>query len=70
MKIFIEHPASRSGTWLSLLAENSADKLALEKLYCDAQEDRGDYAFEIDNNIKWDQQNFKLMFMLQVERGT
>lgn len=67
MKIFIEHRGSKRRLWLCLLAKSADEKRELEKLYCDAQENRGDYAYGTDTNIEWEQNNFKLMFML---RGT
>ena len=62
MKIFIEHLGSKRHPWLCLLAETHDEKAELEKLYRGAYDD-DDGSFE--NAIEWQQNNFKLMFMLQ-----
>lgn len=61
MKIFIEDYG-----WLSMVADTLDEKRELEKLYDDAQEYRGNHAYENDDNIKWELQNYKLMFKLRV----
>ena len=63
MKTFIEHRGSAQHPWLCLLAESADERLELEELYW--QGSGNDYA--IDNSIEWQQQGFKLMFMLDVD---
>ena len=65
VKIFIEHRGSSRHPWLCCLAESAYEKGILEQLYRDAQSE--DDCYVIDNNIEWQQQNFKLMFMLDIE---
>ena len=66
MKIFIEHRGSSWHPWFCLLAESANEKLELEKLYRQAQSE--DDWYVIDNNIEWQQQGYKLMFMLEVDQ--
>ena len=63
MKIFIEHRGSARHPWLCLLAESADEKRELEELYF--QGSGNDYA--IDNTIEWQQNGYKLMFMLEVD---
>lgn len=67
MKVFIEHRGSKRHPWICLLAETSDEKIVLEKLYWEAQSEDGGYV--IENNLEWQQNGFKLMFVLQVEQG-
>lgn len=66
MKIFIEHRGSSRHPWLCLLAEGVDEKLELEELYWQAQPE--DDGYVIENNLEWQQQNYKLMFMLEVDQ--
>lgn len=66
MKIFIEHRGSPGHPWLCLLAESVDEKRELEELYWQLQPN--DYHYVIENNLEWQQQNYKLMFMLQVDQ--
>lgn len=68
MKIFIEDGRSDTERWVSLLAENADEKRELGNLYHDAQPDT-DWVYT-NTHIKWEQQGFKLMFMLQEETGS
>ena len=65
LQIFIEHRGSSRHPWLCCLAESADEKRELEKLYWQLQPN--DYHYVIENNIEWQQQNFKLMFMLEVD---
>lgn len=65
MKIFIEHRGSARHPWLCLLAESIDEKRELEKLYWAAQSE--DDGYVIENNIEWQQNDYKLMFVLEVD---
>lgn len=65
MKIFIEYRGSAWHPWLCLLAGSADEKLELENLYRQAQS-KDDW-YVIEKNIEWQQQGFKLMFVLEVD---